>query len=35
MEYYDNVGSAVAKLQWKVPSSASFVAIPVKRLYAN
>jgi hypothetical protein len=35
MEYYDNVGTAVAKLQWKTPSGTKFVAVPVKRLYAN
>ena len=28
MEYYENGGGAVARLQWKTPGSSSFVAIP-------
>ena len=28
MEYYDNSGSAVAKLFWKTPTSTSFVLVP-------
>ena len=35
MEYYDNSGSAVARLFWKTPSSTTFVIVPVNRLYAH
>ena len=35
MEYYDNNARGVARLLWKTPAGASFVVVPVKRLYAN
>ncbi|HWN06591.1 MAG TPA: PA14 domain-containing protein [Steroidobacteraceae bacterium] len=35
MEYYDNAGNGVARLLWKRPATANFVAVPVTRLYAN
>ncbi len=35
MEFYDNVGSAVAKLYWEVPGQAGFTFVPANRLYAN
>ncbi len=35
MEYYDNLGSAVARLFWKTPTGTSFVIVPRNRLYAN
>jgi hypothetical protein len=35
MEFYDNTGAAVARLKWKKPTTTTFAAIPVTRLYAN
>jgi mono/diheme cytochrome c family protein len=35
IEYYENTGNAVMRLQWRVPGSSSYVAIPVGRLNAN
>jgi YVTN family beta-propeller protein len=35
MEYYENQGSAVARLRWLTPGNDAVVAIPVDRLYAN
>jgi len=33
LEYYENVGSAVARLRWQTPGATDFVAIPRSRLY--
>jgi hypothetical protein len=33
MEYFDSGGGAEARLQWKIPGSSSFVAIPADRLF--
>jgi YVTN family beta-propeller protein len=35
MEYYENQGSAVARLRWITPGNDKIVAIPVNRLYQN
>ena len=35
LEYYENVGGAVARLRWLTPGTASYVAIPPNRLYAQ
>ena len=35
MEFYDNTGSAVARLKWKKPGASTFAAVPKTRLYAN
>jgi DNA-binding beta-propeller fold protein YncE/mono/diheme cytochrome c family protein len=35
MEFYDNTGSAVAKLKWKAPGKTTFAAVPKTRLYAD
>ncbi len=35
MEFYDNSGSAVARLFWKRPGTTSFTTVPLTRLYAN
>ena len=35
LEFYDNAGSAVARLYWKRPGEAGFATIPITRLYAN
>jgi YVTN family beta-propeller protein len=35
LEYYENGGSAVMRLQWRLPGSNSYVAIPVANLNAN
>jgi len=35
LEYYENVGSAVARLRWKTPGSSTFEAIPSSRLYVQ
>jgi YVTN family beta-propeller protein len=33
IEYYESGGGAVAKLNWQIPGSGSFVAVPAQRLY--
>jgi hypothetical protein len=35
VEYYENGGGAVARLQWQRPGQGTFVAIPVAQLYAS
>jgi len=35
LEYYENGGNAVMRLQWRLPGSSSYVAIPVGNLNAN
>lgn len=35
MEYYENGGSAVARLRWMTPGTEKFVAVPAHRLFAN
>ncbi len=35
MEYYDNTGSAVARLLWRTPGNATFVTVPKERLFPN
>jgi len=35
MEFYDNTGSAVAKLRWMKPGQTTYAAIPASRLYPN
>ena len=35
MEYYDNAGTAVARLRWQKPSQTGYTAIPASRLYTN
>lgn len=33
VEYYENGGSAVMRLQWQTPGATSYVAVPASRLY--
>jgi YVTN family beta-propeller protein len=35
MEYFENRGSAVARLRWRTPGTSTFVTIPANRLYAD
>ncbi|HKU12797.1 MAG TPA: PA14 domain-containing protein [Steroidobacteraceae bacterium] len=35
MEYFEQTGSAVAKLQWKLPTSSSYVSIPREAQFGN
>jgi mono/diheme cytochrome c family protein len=35
MEYYENTGSAVARLQWRLPNTTTNVTIPREALFAN
>ena len=35
LEYYENVGGAVARLRWQTPGATDFVAIPRSRLYTQ
>jgi YVTN family beta-propeller protein len=35
MEFYEQTGSAVAKLQWRLPSTTSYVTIPAAALFGN
>jgi mono/diheme cytochrome c family protein len=35
LEYFENGGSAVMQLQWRVPGTTTYVAIPLSRLNAN
>jgi MSHA biogenesis protein MshQ len=35
LEYYENGGNAVMRLQWRLPGTSSYVAIPVGNLNAN
>ena len=35
LEYYENLGNAVVRLNWQTPGATSFVAIPRSRLYAQ
>lgn len=35
MEYFENRGSAVARLRWRTPGNSTYVAIPADRLYAE
>jgi YVTN family beta-propeller protein len=35
MEYYEDVGAAVARLRWKRPGQTTYAAVPATRLYAN
>jgi hypothetical protein len=35
LEYYDNTGQAVARLNWLRPGQTTFGAVPASRLYAN
>jgi MSHA biogenesis protein MshQ len=35
VEYQENFGFAVAVLQWQVPGSSEFVAVPANRLYGD
>jgi hypothetical protein len=35
MEYYENTGSAVARLRWKRPGLTSYTIVPASRLYQN
>jgi YVTN family beta-propeller protein len=35
MEFYDNTGTAVARLYWKRPGQTTFATIPITRLYAE
>ncbi|MSQ91474.1 MAG: DUF1929 domain-containing protein [Gammaproteobacteria bacterium] len=35
MEFYDNTGTAVARLRWKKPRQLTFGSIPTNRLYSN
>jgi hypothetical protein len=35
MEYYENRGSAVARLRWRTPGNTTFVAVPRDRLFPN
>ena len=35
MEYYENGGSAVARLLWRSPGNTTFVPVPADRLFPN
>jgi YVTN family beta-propeller protein len=35
MEYYEQTGSAVARLQWRVPNNTNYVTIPREALFGN
>ncbi|HET9446412.1 MAG TPA: PA14 domain-containing protein, partial [Steroidobacteraceae bacterium] len=35
MEYFEQTGNAVAKLQWRVPNNSSYVTIPRETLFGN
>jgi YVTN family beta-propeller protein len=35
MEYYEQTGSAVARLQWRVPNTTNYVTIPREALFGN
>ncbi|MGH8243987.1 MAG: PA14 domain-containing protein, partial [Steroidobacteraceae bacterium] len=35
MEYYDDTGTGIARLNWKTPAGTSFNLVPLIRLYAN
>jgi hypothetical protein len=35
LEYFDNSGPAEIRLRWKPPGAATYVSIPLDRLYAN
>jgi hypothetical protein len=35
VEFYDNSGSAVARLYWMRPGTTTFATVPKTRLYAN
>ena len=35
MEYFEQTGNAVAKLQWRLPNTTSYVIIPAASLFAN
>jgi YVTN family beta-propeller protein len=35
VDYYENKGQAVARLRWRTPGNATFVAVPADRLSAN
>jgi mono/diheme cytochrome c family protein len=35
MEFYEQTGSAVAKLQWRLPGTSSYVTIPAASLFGN
>ena len=35
MEFYEQTGDAVAKLQWRLPSTTNYVTIPATALYGN
>jgi hypothetical protein len=35
LEYFENTGSAVMRLQWRVPGSSGYVAVPASALNAN
>jgi mono/diheme cytochrome c family protein len=35
MEYYEKTGSAVAKLQWRLPNTTSYVSIPREAQFGN
>jgi hypothetical protein len=35
MEYYEQGGSAVAKLQWLRPNTLSYQVVPAGQLYGN
>jgi YVTN family beta-propeller protein len=35
MEYYENTGSAVARLQWRLPNTTTNVTVPREALFAN
>ena len=35
MEYYEQTGSAVARLQWRVPNNSNYVTVPREALFGN
>jgi len=35
LEFYDNTGTAVARLRWQKPSQTGYTAVPASRLYTN
>ena len=35
MEFYEQTGDAVARLQWRLPNNSSYVTIPREALFGN
>jgi hypothetical protein len=35
MEFYEQTGNALAKLQWRLPNTTGYVTIPAAALFGN